>query len=157
MLQFQAEMERSRSATTQKVRNYLHDDLVFCILLKMPLKSLKRFGCVRKSWSLLFKNHNFMSTFRNNFISNQHSCYDDTSLLLQFSLVDFYSFSSDIFENIVKLDWPNPFKENHPYFYILDSGTITIILCLYTLDRRVVLRKSKSFLRVLLSVYHLIR
>jgi hypothetical protein len=93
------EMEKGRST---KVRNYIPDDLALCIVSKLPLKSLKRFGCVRKSWSLLFDNDHFMNMFRNNFISYHHSYYDDTSLMLS-TLTDFYSLSGDNFENIVKL------------------------------------------------------
>ncbi|PNX58602.1 F-box/kelch-repeat protein, partial [Trifolium pratense] len=47
---------------------------------------------------------------------------------------DFYSLSGDNFENIVKLNWPNPFQEEDPYFYVMDSGSITGVLCLYKLD-----------------------
>ncbi|XP_045830825.1 F-box/kelch-repeat protein At3g06240-like [Trifolium pratense] len=116
----------------EKVRNYIYDDLIFSILSKLPLKSLKRFGCVSKPWSLLFENNNFMSIFRNNFISNHHSCYEDTSLLLPIGDKVFHSPYSDRFENMVELDLPNSFQEENPNFGILDSGSITGILCLYS-------------------------
>jgi molecular chaperone HtpG len=48
------EMEKSMGATNAKVSNHIPEDLAFSILSKLPLKSLKRFGCVRKSWTLLF-------------------------------------------------------------------------------------------------------
>ncbi|CAK8571902.1 unnamed protein product [Lathyrus sativus] len=67
----------------KKVSNFINDDLSFNILSKLPLKSVKRFGCVCKSWSIIFENHHFMKMFRSNFISNHHSFYDDTSVLLQ--------------------------------------------------------------------------
>jgi len=44
-------------------------------------KSLIRFRCVRKSWSLLFENSYFMNMFQRNFLSNDQSYNDDTSLL----------------------------------------------------------------------------
>lgn len=47
--------------TNEKVRNHIHDDIAFSILSKLPLKSLKRFEYVRKSWSQLLENPQFMS------------------------------------------------------------------------------------------------
>ncbi|XP_068503575.1 heat shock protein 83-like [Phaseolus vulgaris] len=44
----------------QKLGNHLPDDLAFSILFKLPLKSLKRYGCLHKSWALLLENSNFM-------------------------------------------------------------------------------------------------
>lgn len=136
LLQFQAEMEKYFTATGEKVRNYIHDELAFSILSKLPLKCLKRFRCVRKSWTLLFENHHFMSTFCKNLISNHHYYYGDVSLLLQIGDRDLLSLSSDRYENMVKLDWPNPFQEEDPWFCILDSGSITGILCLYNRNNR---------------------
>jgi molecular chaperone HtpG len=49
------------------------------------------------------------------------------------TLTDFYSLSGDDFENIVKLNLPNPFQEENRY-HVLDSGSITGILCHYQLD-----------------------
>jgi len=60
------------------------------------------------------------------------------SLLLQISLADFYLLSSDGYENMIKFDMPNPFQEEYHFFSILDSGSVTGILCLYTQDGRVV-------------------
>jgi len=117
-------MEIYRSVTSKKVRNFINDDLAYYILSKLPLKSLKRFGCVHKSWTLLLENHHFMSIFRNNFISHYHSYYDEISLLLQISIADFYLLSSDGYENMVKFDMPNPFQEEYHFFSILDSGSL---------------------------------
>jgi len=47
-------MEKSVSAINVKVSNNISEDLAFSILSKLPLKSLKWFGCVQKSWALLF-------------------------------------------------------------------------------------------------------
>jgi hypothetical protein len=66
-------MEKKKSVsavTNEKVSTYISDDLSFSILSKLPLKSFKRFQCVRKSWSLLYENHHFMSIFRSDFLSN---------------------------------------------------------------------------------------
>ncbi|XP_004498529.1 F-box protein CPR1-like [Cicer arietinum] len=122
---------------SEKVSNYISDDLVFSILSKLSLKSLNRFTCVRKSWVLLFENPHFMSMYRKNFISNNRSYYyDDTSLLLKQTLLDFenhsmlYLLSGEKFDNRIKLDWPPPFQDNDRHINILGSG-INGILCLY--------------------------
>jgi hypothetical protein len=53
------ETEAVAVRTSNQVRNYLHHDIVICILSKLPLKSFKRFECVCKSWAtrLLFQYH----------------------------------------------------------------------------------------------------
>ncbi|XP_024642373.1 F-box/kelch-repeat protein At3g06240 [Medicago truncatula] len=77
-------MEKNNSvvaATNEKVSTaYISDDIAFSILSKLPLKSFKRFECLRKSWSTLCKNHHFMDMFRCNFLSNSHC--EGASLLL---------------------------------------------------------------------------
>ena len=129
-----------------KVRNnlHIHDDLVFSILSKLPLKSLKRFGCVRKAWSLLFENSHFMNMLRNHFLSNNRSDHSDshTFLILEehplFSLRDRYVYqssiyllsSSDRFENGIKLDLPPPFQEDDTNIFVLSSASINGILCI---------------------------
>ncbi|XP_058782856.1 F-box only protein 8-like [Vicia villosa] len=70
------------SPSSIEVSNHIHDDIVFSILSKLPLKSLKRLESVSKSWSLLFYNPYFMTMFRNYFVSKDHSFYDDISFLL---------------------------------------------------------------------------
>ncbi|XP_058782099.1 F-box/kelch-repeat protein At3g06240-like [Vicia villosa] len=128
-------MFESTTTTSEKKvssSNFINDDLSFNILSKLPLKSLKRFGCVSKSWSLLFENHYFMTIFRSNFISNHQSLYNDTSLLLRVTGREFHILSdNDDFEFENTVDLPNPFQEEDPFFKILDSGSITGILCLY--------------------------
>ncbi|CAK8569027.1 unnamed protein product [Lathyrus sativus] len=100
-------MDPFLSASNVQVCNHIPDDIVFSILSKLSLKSLNRFESVCKPWSLLFDNSNFMSMYRNYFISKDHSFYDDISLLLYFKEDDaLYSLSGDRFENIVKLDLP---------------------------------------------------
>jgi len=64
---------QSMAAATDKKKvsnpSHIHDDIAFSILSKLPLKSLTRFTCAKKSWSLLFLNPHFMNLFRTNFIS----------------------------------------------------------------------------------------
>ncbi|KAK2435312.1 F-box/kelch-repeat protein [Trifolium repens] len=101
---------------SEKVRNHIPNDLAFSIMSKLPLKSLKRFGCVSKTWSLLFQNSHFLNMLHTNFISNPHIYFNDTSLVLheivysdestqlRFSL---HSPSGERIKDIVKLDFPN--------------------------------------------------
>jgi molecular chaperone HtpG len=103
-----------------KVSKHIPDDIAFSILSKLPIKSFKRFQCVRKSWSLLFHNPYFMKMYRNNFLTNNRSYYNDTSLLLHLTTHQgylakyvLYSFSGENFENRIKLNWPKPFPENN--------------------------------------------
>jgi molecular chaperone HtpG len=120
-----------------KVNNNPHipDDFSFSILSKLPLKSLKRFGCVCKPWSLLFKNPHFMNMLRKHFLSNNHHSNSGvTFLLLQKEephvLDKFYLLSNDKFENRVKLDLPPPIHGVDGIVYFLSSSSINGILCL---------------------------
>jgi molecular chaperone HtpG len=129
---------------------YIHDDIAFSILSKLPIKSFKRFESVCKSWSLLFDNPNFMKFYGKSFLTKDHSIYDDTSLLLHKKIdgpwdgdywdetFELYSVSGKRFENMVKLDWPNV-KLDPVYWYkteydsgfnILGSGSVHGTLCL---------------------------
>ncbi|GAU28517.1 hypothetical protein TSUD_156740 [Trifolium subterraneum] len=112
------------TATNVEVSNHIPDDIIFSVLSKLPLKSLKRFGCVCKPWSLLFDDNCFMTMFRNNLLTKDHPYYDYTSVLIQTKHGAYYhnykyllhSLSGD--DNIVELDWPNPFpiqeEDKHP-------------------------------------------
>ncbi|GAU21355.1 hypothetical protein TSUD_189420 [Trifolium subterraneum] len=124
--------------------NYIPDHLSFSILSKLPVKSLKRFSCVRKSWSLLIQNPNFINIFRNNLISNSHPLYGsgdgDVSLVLN-QFVDTYDWniyliSGDKFEKKVKLDLPLLF--HLPQFGVAPirvlGSAINGILCIYDCD-----------------------
>jgi molecular chaperone HtpG len=100
------------AATNEKVSIYIPDEVSFSILSKLPLKSLKRFECVQKSWSLLFQNHHFINMFRNKFLSYN----DPSSLILRAVENDyevFYYFSGEKYEKTVKLDWLNSSEEDH--------------------------------------------
>lgn len=103
-----------------KLRKELHicDDIAFSILSKLCIKSLKRFECVCKSWSLLFDNPNFMTMYRKVFLTKEDPYYHHASLLLygkfNHSEVSYlheafklYSVAvaGDRFENWVKFPW----------------------------------------------------
>jgi molecular chaperone HtpG len=69
--------------TNEKVNKHIPNDLSFFVLSKLSVKFIKRFGCVCKSWAILFENSHFMNIHRNNFITNSISYCDDTFLLLR--------------------------------------------------------------------------
>ncbi|CAJ2674234.1 unnamed protein product [Trifolium pratense] len=119
--------------------SHIPDDISFMILYKLPVKSLKRFSCVRKSWSLLFENHDFFKMFRNNVISKSHPQYDDACQMLtqnEEHKWNIYLLSGDKFENKVKLDFPtSSFPRPTPEysfrpFSVLGSA-INGILCIF--------------------------
>jgi molecular chaperone HtpG len=91
--------------------SYIPDDIAFSILSKLCIKSLNRFSCACKSWSLLFQNPNFLKMFRNNLVSKSHDDDDDTCLLFNWTSgpVNLSFLSGDKFEKEVKLDPPPPF------------------------------------------------
>ncbi|XP_012568605.1 F-box protein CPR1-like [Cicer arietinum] len=109
------------AATIGKVRNYIPDDIVFSILSKLPIKSLKRFMCVCKSWSLLFEDPHFMTMFRYKFICN----HNNESLLLQLRLP--YTDDDDLYVNRMYswdldfLEFPIPFIPGNKYYTELYS------------------------------------
>ncbi|CAI8595107.1 unnamed protein product [Vicia faba] len=134
-------MENSKSkdfVTTEKVSSHVPNDLAISIISKLPLKSLVRFRCIRKSWSLLFENPHFMNMYRINFASNDNFSYDDDSCLTLELKLSCYGFRSTLFscygerfENKVKLDWPPLFQEDNRCINILGS-LVDETLCLYT-------------------------
>jgi molecular chaperone HtpG len=132
--------KKTMVATNEKVSNYIPDEISYSILSKLPLKSLKRFECVQKSWSLLFENHHFMNMFRNKFLSYNN---DPASLILRacFNYDDevFYSFSGERFENKFKLDWSNSFRDRFHTRCILGYGSVNGTLCLYGASDNIVL------------------
>ena len=136
--------------TNVEVSKHIPDDITFYVLSKLPIKSLKRFGCARKSWSLLLDNHHFMTMHRSNFLSKDHSYYHDMSLILNLTRGQehvLYFLSGERFENRVKLDWPKvdeddrqPDNDDPPYdldedascFVILGSASVNGTLCLHS-------------------------
>ncbi|XP_045827790.1 F-box/kelch-repeat protein At3g06240-like [Trifolium pratense] len=135
-------MDISLTPTNVHVNTYIPDDIiVFSILSKLSLKSLKRFACVRKSWSGLFNDPTFMTMYSKSFLTKGQSYYDDKSLLL-YMIVDgedkysLYSLSGERFENRFKLDWRKCFLENQDdqlpvsWFEILGFVSINGTICL---------------------------
>jgi len=122
--------------SNKKVSNCIPNDLVFSVMSKIPLKSLNRFKCVRKSWGLLFESPYFMNMYRKRVISDTSYDDDDTYLFLKKTRLDleiysfFYLFSGERFDNKVMLDLPPPFHGDDRDINILGSG-INGILCLY--------------------------
>jgi molecular chaperone HtpG len=134
------EETKAVAVTTINKFRYLPLDIIFYILSKLPLKSLKKFECVCKSWAALFQTSYFMTMYRNNFISDSNH-YDDTYLVLQHGEgqsghyyggypYEFYLLPGQRFENRIKIDWPPPFQEDGCGIYIMGTVSINGILCL---------------------------
>ncbi|KAG2384056.1 Heat shock protein [Vigna angularis] len=139
VINFWHKQEMENTSVAQKCHNHLPDDLTFLILVKLPLKSLKRFGSLCKSWALLFENSLFVDLFHINFISNHNSFYDDTSIILCLKEIDtetnhkpsFFLLSGERFQNVDKLNWPNPLKGCFPELNFLGSSSVNGILCFF--------------------------
>jgi len=124
---------------------YVPDDISIFILSKLPLKSLNRFTCVCKSWSLLFQNPIFMKIFCKEFTSMHQPLYNDTYVFLNIKEIlpnpedgsTLYLLSDDMFENKVKLEYPNSFQQDYIYTHMMDSG-INDIICLSDLDNETI-------------------
>jgi len=130
-------MEKSVATMHQKVINHIHDDIALLILSKLPVKSLKRFRCVCKSWTLLFENTHFMSIYRNNLIARNQVDHEGTSYLLQHAMIDDHKYktslhflSSERSEKMVKLDYLPSFQKDNQDVEILSSRSINGILCI---------------------------
>ena len=123
--------------------NYIPNDISFSILSKLPLKSLNRFTCASKSWSLLFQNRYFMNMLCNNFISMHRSLYNHTYLFLNIKEIsphprdgsNLYLLSAEEFENRINLKWPVSFQQDEIYTDMLDFG-INDMLCFSDLDQQ---------------------
>ncbi|QHO14007.1 F-box/kelch-repeat protein [Arachis hypogaea] len=111
-------------------------DLVLEILAKLPVKSLKRFSCVHKSWLNLLENSNFKSMYYENL---KYKTTHSSSLLLwryfhdERSDGDVYEYdvhllSGERYENIVTLVLPSLFEDNG-FYKVLDC--VNGIICHY--------------------------
>ncbi|XP_058722505.1 F-box/kelch-repeat protein At3g06240-like [Vicia villosa] len=127
----------SKSIASKKVRYHIPDDLTFSVLSKLPLKSLKRFTRVRKSWSLLFENPNFIKIYGNNFMSRNNEYEEGSSFILQQTQTDIpyfqelYLLSGERLENMMKLDYPHPFQEEEKQVIYILGSVINGVVCLY--------------------------
>ncbi|CAJ2651059.1 unnamed protein product [Trifolium pratense] len=152
------------STNDEKVQSHIPNDLSFSILSKLAVKSLKRFECVCKSWSLLFDNPNFTKAYRKSFLTKIRAYYDeqDTSVLIHKTndfpfegfynerTFELYSVSSNENNNLVKLDWPNVILDRLPGydsgFDILRTGSsIQGTLCDYKLMRHIQLPQNCDY------------
>ncbi|PNX89807.1 F-box protein [Trifolium pratense] len=93
--------------------SYIPDEIALCILSKLPVKSLKRFSCARKSWSVLFENSDFLNKFRNNLVSKSVPLYDDACFLFKRTMYG-TSFSLGLGKDEIVLDLnlPSIFLDN---------------------------------------------
>lgn len=152
-------MEKPVTLKSNKVSNHIPDDASLSILSKVPIKSLKRFECVCKQWSILFQNPFFINIYRHHIIHTNHSDSDyddddDVSLILQhiilvnraspaFTFVsNFYFVSGETFENRVKFNSPLPLQVLGTAINIVGSISINGTLCLTNLlndERNIVL------------------
>ncbi|XP_050891059.1 F-box only protein 8 [Lathyrus oleraceus] len=118
-------------------RKYIDDDVAFHVLSKLPVKSLKRFGCVRKSWSILFENSHFINMFRNHFISHSNSDDHRTYLLIfKRDCADRYHPELHLLDSRIKLTLPPPFQEDDFYLNILGKTSVSGVFCIGTKDVR---------------------
>jgi len=117
-----ATMDKNKVSTSN-----IHDDIAFSILSKLPIKSLTRFTCAQKLWSLLLQNPYFMNMFRNNFISKLDDHDDDTRLVVKETNA-FFQMKGERFEDRVRLDWPSL-----PSFRIFGSVSVNGTLSLQRL------------------------
>jgi len=126
------------AAIHEKVSIYVPEHIVFSILSKLPLKSVKRFTCVNKSWTLLFENPYFVNMFYKNMVSKYNSMYDEPCFLLNHESSNWernlHLLSGKRIENKVPLNWPRPFIRDHRYSYphpFIACSSVNGTICIY--------------------------
>ncbi|KAL4345117.1 hypothetical protein HN51_063116 [Arachis hypogaea] len=108
----------------------LPNDLVLNILSRLPVKSLKRFSCVQKSWANLLEDPHFVDMYYENLTSKTR----DSCLLLNQHVPNtvesnLFSLFGERYENRVKFDWPSPFHQDNETVIVVGScvnGTICL-------------------------------
>ncbi|XP_058786109.1 F-box/kelch-repeat protein At3g06240-like isoform X2 [Vicia villosa] len=134
-------MNKGKSSQSKFIRNSIPDKLALSILSKLSIKSLKRFGCVSKSWSVLFENSDFMTMYTNHFISRDD---DYHTFILSNHIASAYDYYSEfhLLNNTVKFNLPPPFQQSGRHRRILNSTSVNGIFCLhqeYPIDLQYVL------------------
>ncbi|XP_058762092.1 putative F-box protein At3g16210 [Vicia villosa] len=146
-------MEKTVTPKSKKVSEDIPGDVSLSILSKLSLKSLKRFECVCKQWSMLLENPYFMNIYRNHIIHTNHSNSDyhddDASLILRHIAkaprrleVNLYLVSGERFENRLKLDASLPSQELDQDIIIVGTASINGIFCVTSMkveEKKIVL------------------
>ncbi|XP_058772302.1 uncharacterized protein LOC131646200 [Vicia villosa] len=111
--------QNNPSQSSKLSRNSIPEEIAFSILSKLPVKSLKRFACSCKSWSILFENTNFMNMYSKQFMFRHGSDDDDyhtfilTNHLAENSGACHSAFHLlDNNNNSVKLNLPSPLQQH---------------------------------------------
>ncbi|GAU32839.1 hypothetical protein TSUD_209070 [Trifolium subterraneum] len=115
------------------MNDYICDDIAISILSKLPVKSVKRFSCASKTWSLLFENPYFLNKFRNNLVSKPLPLYDDDAYLLYKRTMPQTKLSLGLGEKEIALDLdlPSIFHGNANSDFDILGSAINGIICLY--------------------------
>lgn len=112
-------------------RNSISDQVALSILSKLPVKSLKRFGCARKSWSVLFENSDFMTMYTNHFVSHDYQTYILSNDADQPEIPPFLNHSEfHLLHNTIKFNLPPPFPYSGGHASILGYTSVKNIFCL---------------------------
>ncbi|MED6142397.1 hypothetical protein PIB30_113340, partial [Stylosanthes scabra] len=114
------------------INDNIPEDLVLKILSKLPVKSLKRFQCVRKSWNNLLDDPLFIKMYYENLMPKSENF--DSCILLKQEIPDtnqhnIFLLSGKRYEDKTKLDLPPPFQDKNEGFQVLGSsinGTICL-------------------------------
>lgn len=103
----------------------------FSILSKLPIKSINRFSTVRKSWSGLFENPDFLKMFCKNLVSKYHGNNgDDVGLLFNINSKNLSLLSGDKFKPLNMVNLPSQFVDYNKQLGILGSA-VDGVICLY--------------------------
>ncbi|MED6143816.1 hypothetical protein PIB30_009316 [Stylosanthes scabra] len=126
------------AALKSTINHSIPEDLTLRILSKLPIKSLKRFQCVKKSWNNLLDDPHFVRMYYENLMPKSKS--SESCILLKQEIAntnqhDMFLLSGERYENKMKLDLPPPFQDNNERFQVLGS-CVNGIVCLipYEID-----------------------
>ncbi|MED6213982.1 hypothetical protein PIB30_098696 [Stylosanthes scabra] len=114
------------------INDNIPEHLILKILSKLPVKSLKRFQCVRKSWNTLLDDPSFIKMYYENLMPKSENF--DSCILLKQEIPDtkqhnIFLLSGKRYEDKTKLDLPPPIQDKNEGFQVLGSsvnGTICL-------------------------------